>query len=60
MSDPSFLLQTPASKDLVELARDLQALVDGRASALEQPLSGLDFDISGFGEPLPLPLPLEH
>ncbi|MFC5495914.1 hypothetical protein ACFPOE_00065 [Caenimonas terrae] len=48
MSDPSFLLQSSAAKDLMELARDLQALVDFRAGALEQPLTGLDFDISGF------------
>lgn len=58
MSDPSFLLQSSASKDLMELARDLQALVDVRALALEQPLSAPDFDISGFGEAEPLPL--EH
>ena len=56
MSDPSFLLQSAASKDLMELARDLQALVDIRASALEQPLTGLDFDISGFGDAEPAPL----
>ena len=56
MSDPSFLLQTTASKDLMELARELQALVDVRASALEQPLSAPDFDITGFGEDEPLPL----
>lgn len=48
MTDPSFLLQSSATKDLMELARSLQALVDGRATALEQPLSGLDFDISSY------------
>ena len=48
MSDPSFLLQSSAAKDLMELARDLQAMVDIRASALEQPLTSPDFDISSF------------
>ena len=53
MSDPSFLLQSSAAKDLMELARDLQAMVDIRASALEQPLTSPDFDISSFetGQP---------
>ena len=55
MSDPSFLLQSPASKDLVEYARELQAMVDIRATALEQPLTGLDFDISGYGDAEPAP-----
>ena len=50
MTDPSFLLQSSAAKDLMELARELQAMVDVRASALEQPLTGLEFDISGYGE----------
>lgn len=48
MTDPSFLLQSHSAKDLMELARSLQALVDGRATALEQPLTGLDFDISAY------------
>ena len=52
MTDPSFLLQSSAAKDLVQLARDLQAMVDIRASALEQPLTSPDFDLSSFdGEP---------
>jgi hypothetical protein len=59
MSDPSFLLSSSAAKDLTEYARDLQAMVDVRASALEQPLSGLDFDISGFGEEEP-PQRVDH
>lgn len=48
MTDPSFLLQNQSAKDLMELARSLQALVDGRATALEQPLTGFDFDISAY------------
>ena len=48
MTDPSFLLENRSAKDLMELARSLQALVDGRATALEQPLSGLEFDISAY------------
>ena len=48
MSDPSFLLQSSAAKDLMELARDLQAMVDIRASALAQPLTSPDFDITLF------------
>ena len=48
MTDPSFLLQSSAAKDLMELARDLQAMVDIRATALEQPLNTPDFDISSF------------
>ena len=55
MTDPSFLLQRSAAKDLMEYARDLQAMVDHRASALEQPLTGIDFDISGFGDDEPAP-----
>lgn len=49
MSDPSFLLQSSAAKDLVELARDLQALLDIRTAAMEQPLSGIDIDFASFG-----------
>ena len=49
MTDPSFLLQRSAhAKDLMELARDLQALVDHRTAAMEQPLSGPDIDLSAF------------
>lgn len=48
MTDPSFLLQPAAAKDLMELARDLQAMVDSRAFALEQPVTSLDFDISSY------------
>ena len=54
MTDPSFLLTNTAAKDLIELARDLQALVDGRSAALEQPLMGADIDFSTFAaEPAP-------
>jgi hypothetical protein len=54
MTDPSFLLTSSAAKDLIELARDLQALVDIRTAALEQPLSGADIDFSTFEtEPAP-------
>lgn len=54
MNEPSFLLQSKAAKDLVDLARDLQALVDIRTAAMAQPLSGfgLDYDLSDF-EPEP-------
>lgn len=48
MTDPSFLLQRSAAKDLMELARDLQALVDVRKAALDHPLSGPDIDLSAF------------
>ncbi len=49
MTDPSFLLQRSAqARDLMELARDLQALVDIRTAAMEQPLSGPDIDLSAF------------
>lgn len=48
MTDPSFLLQSSAAKDLVELARDLQALLDIRTAAMQQPLSGIDIDFSSF------------
>ena len=49
MTDPSFLLQRSAhAKDLMELARDLQALVDLRKAAMEHPLSGPDIDLSAF------------
>lgn len=50
MTDPSFLLQSSAAKDLMELARDLQALVDHRSAAMEQPVSGPDIDLSAFDE----------
>ena len=54
MNDPSFLLTSTAAKDLVDLARDLQALVDLRSAAMERPLSSLDFDLSAFSaEPAP-------
>ena len=48
MNDPSFLLTGTAAKDLVDLARDLQALVDLRSAAMERPLSSPDFDLSAF------------
>lgn len=54
MTDPSFLLNSSAAKDLVELARDLQALVDSRTAAQADPLSGfgLDFDLREYnGQP---------
>ena len=50
MSDPSFLLQPDAAKDMAQYALDLQALIDLRSAALDQPLSGPDFDLSGFDE----------
>ena len=50
MSDPSFLLQPSAAKNMAQYARDLQALVDLRTAALAQPLSGSDIDFSGFAE----------
>ena len=51
MTDPSFLLQRSGyAKDLMQMARDLQALVDHRKAAMDQPLSGLDFDISSFDD----------
>lgn len=53
MTDPSFLLQSSAAKDLVELARDLQALLDIRTAAMAQPLSGIDIDFSSFGGEVP-------
>jgi hypothetical protein len=48
MTDPSFLLTSSAAKNLVELARDLQALIDNRTAAMEQPLSGANIDFSSF------------
>lgn len=49
MTDPSFLLQRAAAKDLIELARDLQALVDIRTAAMAHPLSdGADIDLAAF------------
>lgn len=56
MTDPSFLLQSSAAKDLIELARDLQALVDIRTAAMEQPLSGIDIDFASFGDEAAAPL----
>jgi hypothetical protein len=56
MTDPSFLLQSPAAKDLMELARDLQALVDIRTAALEQPLRP-DVDLSSALGAKPEPAP---
>ena len=44
MPDPSFILRGPASSDLRELARDLQALIDIRTAAMEHPVSVTDFD----------------
>lgn len=46
--DPSFILRSEAAKDLVGLARDLQELVNARASAAAQPLSLPEADV--FGE----------
>ncbi len=46
MTDPSFLLQRAAAKDLVDYARDLQALVDIRTAAMAQPLIGTDIDLA--------------
>ena len=54
MSDPSFLLQPNAAKDIAQYAQDLQALVELRSAALDHPLSGPDFDLSGFDEEVEL------
>lgn len=43
MSDPSFILQGTDASRLRDMARDLQALVDSRDAAMEQP-------VSSFGE----------
>jgi hypothetical protein len=51
MSDPSFILKGTAARDLKELARHLQALVDTRNAAIEQPLSVPDIDFSQFEIP---------
>ena len=51
MQDPSFILQGTAARSLKELARDLQALVDTRNAAIEQPLSVPDIDFSVFEIP---------
>ena len=48
MQDPSFILQGTAAQNLKELARDLQALVDTRSAAIEQPISVPDIDFSVF------------
>lgn len=61
MTDPSFLLQRSAhAKDLMELARDLQALVDNRTAAMERPLSGPDIDLSAFDAAEAAPASLAH
>jgi hypothetical protein len=44
MTDPSFLLTSSAAKDLTQLARDLQAMVDLRTANQAEPLSGVDFE----------------
>ena len=51
MQDPSFILQGTAARNLKEFARDLQALVDTRNAAIEQPLSVPDIDFSAFEMP---------
>lgn len=61
MNDPSFLLQRSAhAKDLMQLARDLQALVDNRTAAMEHPLSGPDIDLSDFDAVEAEPASLDH
>jgi hypothetical protein len=45
MEDPSFILRGSAARDLGELARDLQALLDARAAALVRPVSAPDIDL---------------
>ncbi len=56
LSDPSFILKPAAAKDLIEFARDMQAIVDGRAAAIDQPLSvsrselGLEEDVAPAGQ----------
>jgi hypothetical protein len=39
MEDPSFILNGSGARDLRELARDLQALLDSRTAAIEHPVS---------------------
>ena len=39
MSDPSFILQGTDATRLRDMARDLQALLDSREAAMEQPVS---------------------
>lgn len=60
MTDPSFLLKRAAARDLMELARDLQALVDIRSAAMAQPLSGPDIDLSMFDAADVRPQGLRH
>lgn len=51
MSDPSFILQGSDASRLRDMAQDLQALLDARDAAIEQPVStfgeleGLEFSL---------------
>lgn len=45
MSDPSFILQGAAAKDMRDMARGLQALVDERSAAAAQPVIDIDFPL---------------
>lgn len=45
MVDPSFILKGAAARNLTELARELQALVDTRTAAMEHPLSVSDIEL---------------
>lgn len=42
MNDPSFILNGSGARDLRELARDLQALVDTRTAAMADPITRPD------------------
>lgn len=50
MTDPSFILRGPASSELRELARDLQALIDIRTAAMQQPVSVSVFHDPNFSD----------
>lgn len=45
MEDPSFILKGPAARDMRELARGLQALVDTRSAAIAQPITVADISL---------------
>lgn len=52
MSDPSFILQGTDASRLHDMARDLQALLDSREAAMEQPVSTFgDLEESEFALP---------
>jgi len=45
MPDPSFIRSSAAAKDLFDYAREMQAIVDCRAAASEQPLTVAGADL---------------